>query len=373
MSKVKADRFFDETTEQSQVKATIVAKYFWAWAKVIIPTVKKLGRDRIAYLDLFAGPGRYKDGAKSTPVMILERAIAEPDMRQMLVTIFNDMDTENTQSLESALMALPGIEKMRFRPDVRNHEVGTQIVQEFESVNLVPTLFFVDPWGYKGLSLRLINSVLKDWGCECIFFFNYNRINAGLNNPLVEAYMNDLFGQERADQLREELEGLKPQERELAIVEALAQALKDMGGKHVLPFSFRNERGTRTSHHLIFVSKHERGYCIMKEIMAGESTTQDQGVPSLDYNPALERYPTLFELTRPLDGLVNLLLETFAGQTLPMIEVFNRHHVGRRFIKKNYKDALIKLEQQGQITASPAKRRKGTFADEVIVTFPPEP
>jgi hypothetical protein len=22
--------------------------------------------------------------------------------------------------------------------------------------------------------------VLKDWACECIFFFNYNRINAGV-------------------------------------------------------------------------------------------------------------------------------------------------------------------------------------------------
>ena len=59
--------FFDETTEQSAIKAKILSDYFWAWAKVIIPTAKKSPRNRIAYIDLFAGPGRYKDGTKSTP------------------------------------------------------------------------------------------------------------------------------------------------------------------------------------------------------------------------------------------------------------------------------------------------------------------
>ena len=34
-------QFFDETTEQSAIKAKIVSDYFWAWAKVIIPTAKE--------------------------------------------------------------------------------------------------------------------------------------------------------------------------------------------------------------------------------------------------------------------------------------------------------------------------------------------
>jgi len=65
--------FFDESTDQSQVKTAIVSKYFWAWAHVISPFAKKRGT-RIAYIDLFTGPGRYKDGTKSTPLLILEQA-----------------------------------------------------------------------------------------------------------------------------------------------------------------------------------------------------------------------------------------------------------------------------------------------------------
>ncbi len=64
--------FFEESKEQSLIKAEIVRKYFWAWAKVVVSVAKSRGEDRIAYIDLFAGPGRYKDGPKSTPLLVLE-------------------------------------------------------------------------------------------------------------------------------------------------------------------------------------------------------------------------------------------------------------------------------------------------------------
>ena len=99
---MSTDKFFDESKEQSLVKATIVSKYFCAWAKVLISQVKNRGK-KLAYIDLFAGPGRYKDGSKSTPVLVLETAIANEDMRQMLVTIFNDSNPEHAESLKKAI------------------------------------------------------------------------------------------------------------------------------------------------------------------------------------------------------------------------------------------------------------------------------
>jgi hypothetical protein len=213
--------------------------------------------------------------------------------------------------------------------------------------------------------------VLKHWGSDCIFFFNYNRINMGLLNPAVREHMDSLFGVQRANRIREKLKGLSPEDRELTIIEELSQALMDMGGKYVLPFTFLNDSGSRTSHHLVFVSKHVRGYEIMKEVMAKQSSTADQGVPSFAYCPADSRYRLLFELTLPLDDLVEILLDEFAGQTLTMQDVYERHHVGRRFIKKNYKDALRLLEEKGGISADPPalRRRKNTFGDSVQVRF----
>jgi three-Cys-motif partner protein len=366
--------FFEESTEQSQVKATIVSKYFWAWANVIMPSATVRSK-KIAYVDLFSGPGRYKDGTKSTPLLVLERAIQDPKMRGMLVAVFNDVNGDSSQSLQKAIDEVPNIGSLKYKPKVYNEEVGDNIVKKLEGMRLVPTLFFIDPWGYKGLSLRLINSVLKDWGCDCILFFNYNRINMGLQNPAVKEHMDSLFGEQRADELRRELEQLNFQERELTIVEAIGKALQEMGGKYVLPFCFKNEAGTRTSHHLILVTKHIRGYEIMKEIMAKESSNTQQGVPTFEYNPASLKYPLLFELSRPLDDLGDMLLRQFAGRTMTMANVYNQHHVGRPYIKANYKAVLVKLESEGKIGANPPadqrRRVKGklTFADNVEVMF----
>jgi three-Cys-motif partner protein len=365
--------FFEQSREQSLVKAEIVAKYFWAWAKVIIPRAKKMNK-KIAYIDLFSGPGRYKDNSKSTPLLILESAIGDDDMREMLLTLFNDVDSNNTQSLQQAINSLPDINSLRHKPIVLNTEVGEEIVRQFERMRLLPTLFFIDPWGYKGLSLRLIGSLIMSWGCDCIFFFNYNRINMGLSNKAVEEHMNSLFGRERADNLREELETKRPDERELIIVEAISQALKEIGGEYVLPFRFKNEIGNRTSHHLIFVSKNVLGYSIMKEIMAKESSITEQGVPSFEYSPATRYQPLLFELARPLDDLADMLLNEFAGQTLTRIEIYKQHHVGKRYIEKNYREVLLKLESEGKILANPPanQRKKNTLAETVKITFPPK-
>jgi len=365
-----AKLFFDEYVDQSIVKATIIAKYFRAWAKVIIPATKNHG-GKIAYLDLFAGPGRYKDGTKSTPLMVLEQAIEDPDMCEMLVAKFNDRDSNNAKDLENAIKAIPGVNKLRHFPEVMNDEVGAGMVKTFEQMKLIPTLFFVDPWGYKGLSLDLVNSVLKDWGCDCVFFFNYNRINMGLTNPIVKEHMDCLFGEQRADTLRAKLSALNPPHRESEIVEALCAALKDgKAGRFVLPFRFRDANGTRTSHHLVFVSKHRRGYEIMKEIMAKKSSTNEQGVPTLEYNPADERFPMLFELNRPLDALEGMLLKEFAGKSVKVEDIYWPHNLGHSYIKSNYKEVLKKMEAEGKIVCNPGKRPKNTMGDQVEVKFP---
>ncbi len=362
-------KFFEERTEESRVKAQIVDKYFRAWAHIVAPRARD---GRIAYIDLFAGPGRYKDGSASVPLMVLQNTINDDKIRDKLVSIFNDKDENNTRTLEEEINKLPGIERLKYKPQVSNQEVGTDIVKSFEESGLIPTLFFVDPWGYKGLSLRLINSVLQNWGCDCIVFFNYNRINMGLGNSIVKDHMDALFGSDRANELRTELEGIPAHKRELMIVEKISEALREMKGEYVLPFCFKNEAGTRTSHYLIFVSKNVTAYTIMKGIMGNESSRHDQNVPSFSYCEADSSMPFLFEFARPLDDLEKMILKKFSGKTMAMKEIFDSHHVGTPYLAKNYKEVLIKLEGKGKIVANPAAadRRKGTFGDNVMVTFP---
>lgn len=368
---MSTEKFFDERTDQSEVKARIVQKYFYAWANVIMPTAQKNG-NRIAYIDLYAGPGRYKDGAASTPLLVLQHAIADPKLRSMLVTLLNDSDGDKTATLQAEIDKIPGINALKHKPAVSCGEIDEEAEKYFNQINLVPSFSFIDPFGYKGLSLKIIKGVIKDWGCDCVFFFNYNRINAGIGNQAVAGHMDALFGKERANALRARLPGLSPELREALILEELAAEIKELGGTYVLPLTFRNSSGTRTSHKLVFVSKSFKGYSIMKDIMAKESSTEDQGVPSLTYSPADWSMPLLFSLQRPLDQLGVSLLKDFAGQELSFSAIYERHSVDTPYIKKNYKESLTQLETEGKVGVRSLKgtRPKGTFADHLLVKFP---
>ena len=378
---MQGNSFFHESRERSQVKTRIVEKYFWAWAKVIISAVKKRRKDKIGYVDLFAGRGRYEDGTDSTPLLVLKKASENDDIRNMLVSVFNDINPEYVQDLRDAIDSSPEVGMLKWEPRVINTEVNEELAKVFESMKTIPTLFFVDPFGYKGVSIQLISSFLRNWGCDCIFFFNYNSINRSIKIRSVEGHINGLFGKERADELRSLPPSMSSSDRELFIIEAISQSLKENAGQYVLPFRFKNERGTRSSHHLIFVSKNRTGYEIMKKIMANESTDSDKGVPSFEYNPATHHQSLLFEYSRPLDNLADMLMKYFAGKTVTMQQIYDQHYdrfsVGTRYIKKSYRECLIKLEADGKIQADPPAserpKRKGnvTFGPRVKVTFPP--
>ena len=360
------DKFYDARLEQSAVKSEIVSKYFAAWARVMLPQA-----DRIAYVDLFCGPGVYRDGNPSTPVLVLDLIANDPRARAKVATFFNDVEPAYVERLESALTARD-YSALAYKPQLS--AFGAQ-----DALNLVhrqiadsPTLYFVDPWGYKGVTLDLLAKTVCDWGCECILFFNFNRLNAAVDNDLVSAHVEALFGPEATERLRSQLEGVTPSEREATVLEAIMTSLKQAGARYVLPFRFVDQHGTRTSHHLMFLTKHVLGYTIMKDVMDRASSDAEQGVPALEYNPATIRQPLLFEYARPLDELADLLLTEFAGRELAVRDVFDGHHVGRRYVKRNYKHALLALEQVGKIACTPSvsDRRKGTIADHVRVKFP---
>lgn len=207
-------KFFEERGDQSVVKARIIQKYFVAWASIVIGTAEKWGEGKIAYIDLYAGPGRYKDGSASTPLMVLERAIENERIRKSLVALFNDADENNSNTLKQEIEQLSGIETLKYPPVVNCNEAGKDAEEYFADTQIIPSFTFFDPFGYKGLSLRLVNGVIKDWGCDCVFFFNYNRINAGISNPFVKSHMDALFGEERADQLRIKISGASPGNRQ---------------------------------------------------------------------------------------------------------------------------------------------------------------
>jgi three-Cys-motif partner protein len=364
--KRKAKReFFSKQTEQSRIKAEMIAKYFPVWAKVVGSSQKKL-----VYIDLYAGRGRYDDGNESTPLLVLRRAIDDPVVSPVLVTMFNDKNPDDAAALRAEIAKLPGIEKLKHKPKVYVTEVADETAKLFAKTDMAATLALLDPWGYKGLTRDLIHSLLKDWGCDLIFFFNYNRINVALTNKKVAKHMAALFGQAWLDELQKQVPVGKPRRRERIVLQALKRGLLEVGGKYVRPFRFLNAKG-KTSHHLVFVSKNFKGLEIMRDIMAGMSSRHDDEVASFTYNPQME-----FERPSPLPRLQARIVDDLARRTMTVRQIFVTHSGDSRFTMKNYQEALRRLEKDGDVKV---KRRskvlvragKATMPPNALVTFPP--
>lgn len=363
--------FFERQVAASEVKSRLVSDYFTVWSKIMLGGVAKT-TGLVAYIDLFAGPGRYKDGTISTPLMVLETAINEPRYHTSLVALFNDANPENVENLRLEIDRLPSISNLVHKPVVACSKVDQQAEDLFNSFPNYPSFTFLDPWGYKDISLNLIRSALKNKGSECVFFFNFRRINAAVSNDLFSENMEKLFGIERSQKLQETVKFMNKTEREIAVVSEMKQAIKESGIKYVLPFSFKSKRGNAT-HHIIFVSNNFKGYELMKTFMVREHTWIRSGNQPLGFSETEANSSLFFFLDTTLDDLCKELVEFYSGETLSVKDVYERHTVDRPYVKKDYKEVLKKLEKDGLVNIIPAPgkiRSKHGLADHLIVSFP---
>lgn len=370
--------FFKERTEQSAVKARITADYFRSWLVIMRVHARD---DRLAYIDLFCGPGTYGSGQESTPLLVLRVALEKPEWRKMVVTIFSDKKQKYVDALRKNVEEkIPEIGLLKHRPEIdRADAAQTEILQYLENRTTVPIFMFLDPFGYSGLSIRLFRAILKNWGCEILFFFNFNRINSALRNPGVRERMDELFGAARVAQLQADLHGVRSAlEKERIILSALRAALNESGKNvYVLPFRFR-PTPKRISHHLVFCTKNAHAQKIMKDIMARDSSSHYDEVASFEFAPHVPVEAPITGAEKPLQTLKKELVSRFAGRRLTVFRVYEEHNDGTPFTMKNYQDVLRELyydEQRIDVFTKDeadlpkASRTKRAMSEEYIVRF----
>ena len=352
------ERFFDYPRESSRIKRKVVVDYFLSWTSV-------LARNRtVGYADLFAGPGQYTNGEKSIPVLIAERVIQDERLRASVRLWFNEGDPEYASELTENILALPGIDSLRYRPAFTRKIVDRSLAKHRFSI---PTLVFADPCGYKGLSLRLIAGALQGFGNDCLFFFNYRRVNMKLSYPVMDESIDEFFEPDRAKALRREIGGLRPRAREDAVLSAIRAAIREAGGIPVV-FAFRSREGGGTSHHLVFASKDKKGAGIMKRIMNACSSDVIDGVGSWDFDPKDSEATTL-PLFSPLQEVCDRLLEVFTGRTLTFSQLLDEE-VQTQYTDTTYRDAVLRLEAEFRIEVDPPAQQRRMQAGSTKRTLP---
>lgn len=253
---------------------------------------------------------------------------------------------------------------MKYTPQIVNEEVDIKTAEVFKGVSLIPCFSFIDPAGYKGLSLSLIEALGKDYGSDLIFFFNYNDIQRGVSNDRVKEHMEQLFGVERYYSLMKHMEDHDGSARkEAVIVNEMAAAVKEVGLKYVLPFRFKMEQKERTSHYLIFASKHFIGFDIMKSIMSNAGEQDSSGVGKFEFIPScdkkFEQLSIIDLYNTSQDELKNRILKEYKGKCILFEELYKIDSPNNKYLEKDYRRILLELEDEGRVEVLYIGERRG--------------
>jgi len=353
------NNFFEIQTASSRIKANIVADYFPQYCKILL----KKHKGNLMYLDLFAGPGIYEDGNKSTPMLIGEACAKDELLKNRVLLFFND--NEHGDTLKENFEREFPIGTFAFEPRFAKRTVGEDTGIEnylnrkvVQGMQIIPTLLFFDPFGYKGINSKVLANFMTKFGNEIFLFFNIKRIHAAIENEKFDELMTELFPTTINKIRNDRKYKLGVQERLALIIENLADEFKIIV-PNVLhcAFKFQEEDSTATSHYIIHFTKHPKGYELVKQVYHDfdniGATLDRDGTYTFDAKLMGNNSTFLFDFgDENVAALGKQLLQTYKGKTIDARSLFDEHQQGGKYCGTHYAKALRDLVNKKQLKAT---------------------
>ncbi|MFM2224179.1 MAG: hypothetical protein RJA07_381 [Bacteroidota bacterium] len=360
------DVFFNTQTHSSRIKANIVANYFPKYCKILL----HYPQQEIRYLDLFAGPGIYKDGSLSTPMLIADACASDSRLKEFVYLMFND--NEHIETLKENFSNRFSNLAFTYPPIFGDKTVGedakinSYLTRQYnQAKNPHPTLLFFDPFGYKGINTKILGEFLGKWGNEIFLFFNIKRIHAAIENEKFDDLMLELFPT-TIEKIRTDRKYVSNvQERLSLIIANLANEFKCFV-PNVLHCSFRfqEEDSNATSHYIIHFTKHSKGFELVKQVYNEfdniGATLGEDGEYTFDAKK-LDAPSSQFDFgDQNILFLSNQLAEKYKGRKITAINLFNEHQLLNKYCRKHYSDTLRKMVADGKVTVTFTDNREHT-------------
>ena len=365
MATIKTSEFFSVPRNQSEIKSEILNKYFKAWAAILLIALSRRIRvESLSYIDLFSGQGYYDNGEPSTPIKILNSIHENQSFNQKVRTFFNDNDTTLSTQLEHNIQNLPYYSELIHKPVVLNKEANREVLSDLlkSTNNSSPSLTFIDPFGYKGVSAELCKLAVQNWGSDLFMLFNFNRIRSGIRNSTVTHLMDELFG-DKLEAILTKYDSLNTVQREDFILGQFMSHFTDKGYK-ALKFKVEFNDKSATSHYLLFVSKVDIAYFKMKEIMAEYSDLQPDGVPWMAVNNSQTQNLFSDYSMMKLKYELETNPKEFSG--LKIEDIYHKHSLDKPYVKSNYKTVFSELLKEEKIKLFD---KKGALKNKVAYTY----
>jgi three-Cys-motif partner protein len=181
-------RFFELERFPNAMKHRIVGGY----AKAALNTLMQWSKRDVMYGDLFAGAGRYEDGQPGSPLIVAEEAAGRFTAQlPPYIHCFNvERDPETFAKLEAATAHIPSAVITNRCGDWRAYI--DELLGRAQASSM-PTLLFLDPFGFKGIELTGLVEILQGIGSdarEMILTLNLD----GMQRMIAAGHADDLRG-----------------------------------------------------------------------------------------------------------------------------------------------------------------------------------
>ncbi len=327
--------FFDTQTLSSRIKASIVSEYFPQYCGII---TKKHIPAKIGYFDMFAGPGIYKDGNISTPILIGQKCVDDTVLKDIVWMIFNDMSFKD--ELERNFKAFFPCGTFAQQPLFGNVVFGEyQKTDVFLTQNTYvnkknerPSILFIDPWGYKHINTPILVKFLRSWGNEIFIFVNTKRLNADIEKEISQENIRTIFPTTYQALKNEKRLQSSVEQRHKFIVDCIAQEFRaEYQNIYCTAFEFMEEDQSSPSHYLLHITKSPRGFELIKQIYdkyANIHRCFDSSYVTYTYDPkkipGMELFDEQFKQEK-IDFLKLQLQIEYAGKTISARQLFKEH------------------------------------------------
>lgn len=364
MSKIKSVVWNIEP--HTEAKHAILKKYLDAW----LPIMTNFS-DRVLYVDGFAGPGRYSNGEEGSPLIAINAALNHRRLPNSEINmIFIEDDKDRLDSLKDKIFEMKCPNNLKTMcVKGKFSEVAEKILTDFKSV---PTFFFIDPFGWKGIPMSIIKKIMANPKYEVLITFMYEEINRFLDASGVSSSLNEVFGSGDWVYTTKEKD---PGKRLLSLHNLYKNQLGKVAEiKYVESFKMIN-KANRTDYFLFFGTNSIDGLKKMKSAMWKVDESGLFQFSDATYNPL---QPTLMETVPDYDLLKALILNQFRNKKVRICDLerfiltktpFRETHYKRTILQKMEKTnppELLRCCADCGVQAL-CKRKKSFFTEDCVI------
>ncbi|MBN2222776.1 MAG: three-Cys-motif partner protein TcmP [Vallitaleaceae bacterium] len=270
---------FDELRDWSERKHDLLMKYLGGFVRIL---GKSTGT--VYYVDGFAGPGICSDGGLGSPTKAAKYAETLRNRNYQLRCIYVEEDQNNFQNL------IETIEEYNVYATCLQGRFEDHLDTILSTISDNPTIFFLDPFGIKGIEWQCIQPVLnRKWITEILIRINPKDISrlAGHSDSTTKSaeakrnVLTDLYGFDTSH----EWEVIWKSEGTHGLVNLytnqILRTLGDYRGKsYVCLYPIRSIEGI-LKYYLLFGTCHPKGATLMSRIIYKRERSYERDV--LDY------------------------------------------------------------------------------------------